>query len=149
LRSSTVEVREACERDAGYVAELLSELGYPTDEATTVERLRRPGELVLVAEDEGQVIGLAVLATSHTLAHAGPIGRLTTLVVNGAHRRQGIAHLLVTTVFERAERLGCEGLELTSGLRAEREAAHAFYEALGFERTSYRYWRPVLSHDPL
>ena len=69
---------------------------------------------------------LAVLATSHTLAHAGPIGRLTTLVVNGAHRRQGIAHLLVTTVFERAERLGCEGLELTSGLRAEREAAHAF-----------------------
>ncbi len=148
VRSSNMRVRSACERDAGDIAELLFELGYPTDESTTVQRLRGSEELMLVAVDECRVIGLAALAISRTLTHAGPIGRLTALVVSAAHRRQGVARLLVTTVLELAERRGCEGLELTSGLRPEREAAHAFYEALGFERSSYRYWRPVRPHDP-
>lgn len=148
VRSSTMQVRSASERDAGGIAQLLCELGYPTDGSTTLKRLGRSDELVLVVEDGDRVIGLAALAISRTLTHAGPIGRLTALVVSAAHRRHGVARLLVTTVLERAERRGCEGLELTSGVRPEREAAHACYEALGFERSSYRYWRPVPSHDP-
>ncbi|MDQ6898305.1 MAG: GNAT family N-acetyltransferase [Candidatus Dormibacteraeota bacterium] len=142
-----MQVRSASQLDAGEIAEPLCELGYPTDEATTMKRLRRSDELVLVAVDQGRLIGLAALATSRTLTHAAPIGRLTALVVSAAHRRHGVARLLVATVLEQAELRGCEGLELTSGLRPEREAAHAFYEALGFERSSYRYWRPVKSPD--
>ena len=32
---------------------------------------------------------------------------------------------------------------LTSGIRPEREAAHRFYEALGYERTSYHFHRTL------
>jgi hypothetical protein len=49
----------------------------------------------------------------------------------------------VKAVLQRARELGCEGVELTSGLRPEREAAHAFNLGFGFERTSYRYWLPL------
>jgi GNAT superfamily N-acetyltransferase len=47
---------------------------------------------------------------------------------------------------EWARNAGCEGIELTSGMRPEREAAHRFYEDLGFQKTSYRFWRPII--DP-
>jgi GNAT superfamily N-acetyltransferase len=140
---TTVRVREVQDRDAREVAALLSELGYPTDEAAAAERLRAKHEHVLVADEGGLVVGLATLATLRTLTRARPIGRLTALVVISTHRRRGVAHRLVDATLERAEQLGCEGLELTSGLRPERQAAHAFYEALGFERTSYRYWRRI------
>lgn len=142
-----MQIREACQRDADDVAELLSELGYPSDGAMVLARLSRPDERVLVAKDDGSAIGLAALAVSHTLTHDAPVGRLTALVVSGTRRRCGVAHLLVATALELAEREGCEGVELTCGLRPERAAAHAFYQRLGFERTSYRYWRPVPQHD--
>jgi hypothetical protein len=42
----------------------------------------------------------------------------------------------------RARACGCRYLEVT-GERAEREAAHAFYEALGLEQVSRRYLKEL------
>lgn len=83
------------------------------------------------------------MTTLQMLTHRRPMGRLTALVVSSAHRRRGVARSLVEAVLQRARDLGREGVELTSGLRPEREAAHAFYLGFGFERTSYRYWLPI------
>ena len=88
-------------------------------------------------------IDLATLTTLQTPTHELPVARLTALVVSWAHRRQGVARVLVTAVLRRARELGREGVELTSGMRSEREAAHAFYLDLGFDRTSHRYWLPL------
>lgn len=136
-------VREASGDDAAGVAALVSELGYPLDEATAVQRIARGTERVLVCEHGGELLGLATVATASLLIYAHPIARLTALVVRASARRQGVGRRLVAESVEVARQLGCEGLELTSGLRPERDDAHRFYEALGFERTSYRYWLPL------
>ena len=70
LRSRSVQVRRACESDAPDVAQLLSEPGYPTDEATALKRLRRLEQRALIAEEDDRVIGPAALAISLTLTHA-------------------------------------------------------------------------------
>ena len=87
-------------------------------------------------------IGLATLTTLQTPTHELPVARLTALVV-GSGPGGGVARVLVTAVLRRARELGREGVELTSGMRSEREAAHAFYLDLGFDRTSHRYWLPL------
>jgi hypothetical protein len=77
-------------RDASAIAELLSELGYPTDGAGAAARLRISPEQVLVAEERGRAIALATIASLHMLTHAHPVCRLTALVVSSAHRRRGL-----------------------------------------------------------
>jgi ribosomal protein S18 acetylase RimI-like enzyme len=72
---------------------------------------------------------------------------MTAMIVGASHRRLGVGRRLVEVAVAHARNEGCDGIELTSGLRPEREAAHRFYEALGFERTSYRYWKGLSSSD--
>lgn len=138
-----MRVREASGDDAADVAALVHELGYPLDEAAAVQRITLGTERVLVAEHDGELLGLATVATASILIYPHPVARLTALVVRASARRQGVGRRLVEETVELARQLGCEGLELTSGLRPERDDAHRFYEALGFARTSYRYWLPL------
>ena len=69
--------------------------------------------------------------------------RLSALVVGEQSRRAGIGRKLVAAVEERARAAGCRYLEVTSGERPEREAAHAFYEAIGLEQVSRRYLKEL------
>ena len=138
-----MRIREASGDDAAEVAALVNELGYPLDEAAAVQRITRGTERVLVAEEDGELLGLATVTTAAILIYAHPIARLTALVVRASARRRGVGRRLVEEAVEVARQLGCEGLELTSGLRPERHDAHRFSEALGFDRTAYRYWLPL------
>ncbi|MGH3023146.1 MAG: hypothetical protein ACRDNI_05775 [Gaiellaceae bacterium] len=49
----------------------------------------------------------------------------------------------MAAVEERAREAGCRYLEVTSGERPEREAAHAFYASLGLEEVSRRYLKEL------
>jgi hypothetical protein len=46
-----------------------------------------------------------------------------------------------------ARNAGCEGIELTSGIRAERELAHKVYEGVSFVRTSCSFWLPLTEDE--
>jgi GNAT superfamily N-acetyltransferase len=137
-----MRVREGVGDDAVEVAALVEELGYPLDPTAAAQRIARGTERILVAEDDARLLGLATVNTAEVLIHAQPIARLNALVVRASARRDGVGRRLVQEAIELARQLGCEGLELTSALRPERHDAHRFYEALGFERTSYRFWLP-------
>lgn len=139
----SVTVRDATTADAAAVAELLGELGYPAPPGEAAKRLRRPGERVLLADSEQLVVGLVALTIGPMLEHARPVARVTALVVRESSRRLGVGRRLMARAEELARDGGCAGIELTSAMRPEREAAHRFYEALGYERTSYRFWRPL------
>jgi ribosomal protein S18 acetylase RimI-like enzyme len=134
-------LREAAAADAGAAAELLAELGYPVSAGQVRARLGRGGERVLLAESAGRALGLLALAIQPQLVHARPVARVTALVVGAGTRRRGVGRRLMERAAELARAGGCEGVELTTAIRPEREEAHRLY-ALGYERTSYRFWLP-------
>jgi GNAT superfamily N-acetyltransferase len=138
-----VRIRDARPEDAEELAGLLAELGYP-DSADRVEsRLRglaaTAGSFVVVAEEADRLVGAASASVVPLLHEDGSWCRLSALVVAEGSRRAGIGRALVGEVEGRARTAGCRYLELTSGERAGREAAHAFYEALGLGQVSRRY----------
>ncbi|HYY04588.1 MAG TPA: GNAT family N-acetyltransferase [Gaiellaceae bacterium] len=133
-------IREVQTEDASAIARLLTELGYPVavdDVLPRLERLRECGDLVLIAEVDGDVAGLAQLHVSPSIEYDRPAAKLGALVVQERHRRSGIGRALVGAIEAEARSRGCGLLFLTT---AERRAdAHAFYARLGFERTGRRY----------
>jgi N-acetylglutamate synthase-like GNAT family acetyltransferase len=143
--SGGVEVRGAEGDDAAAVARLLGELGYPSAPERVAVRLARlvddPRSRVLVAERSGEVAGVAAWHAMPSLAHDEPACRLFALVVGERWRRSGIATALVRQVEQQAARAGCRHVELTT--RDERYDAHAFYERLGYERTSQKFTKPL------
>lgn len=70
--------------------------------------------------------------------------RVTSLSVTAPARRRGVARTLVNEAERRAIDLGASVIEVGSGRRPERAAAHRFYPALGFEDANdvaARYWK--------
>jgi GNAT superfamily N-acetyltransferase len=138
-----VSLREARPEDAPALAGLLAELGYPNSVEPLRARLRAfgadPRSFVVVAADGDRLVGFASASVLPLLHEDGSWCRLSALVVGEGSRRAGLGRELVAEVEERARAAGCRYLEVTSGERPEREAAHAFYEVLGLEQVSRRY----------
>jgi GNAT superfamily N-acetyltransferase len=139
-----VTIRDAGPADAGAIANLLGQLGYPTDPGVVPARLERlaiVGDRVVVAEAEGEVAGLAHLQVTPAIEHDRPAAKIGALVVEESHRGAGIGRALVDTLAAEARARGCGVLFLTTAER--RDDAHAFYERAGLERTGRRYSRTL------
>ena len=138
------KVREAKPADAQAISALLDELGYQVGAADVrrrLEALRKGRQPALIAERERVVVGCATWHVTAVIHRPRPVGRITMLVVAKALRGEGIGTLLVEEAAERLKEQGCGLLEVTSNIKRMR--AHAFYEGLGFERTSYRFARKL------
>jgi GNAT superfamily N-acetyltransferase len=133
-------IRDACAEDAAAIADLLGQLGYPAETDAVRPRLQRlaeAGDRLVVAEVDGEVVGLASLHVSPSLEYDEPAGKLAALVVAERHRGTGVGRALVEAMEAEARTRGCGAFFLTT---AERRAdAHAFYERLGLEYTGRRY----------
>jgi GNAT superfamily N-acetyltransferase len=142
-----VRIRDARAGDAPGLARLLAELGYPDDEERVLARAEafggHAGSFLLVAEDEEELAGLASATVVPLLHEDGSWCRLSALVVGSGHRRRGIARALVAEAERRALESGCRYLEVTTGERPGRDAAHAFYESVGLEQVSRRYLKEL------
>jgi GNAT superfamily N-acetyltransferase len=142
-----MRIREAGAGDAPALAALLGELGYPGEPERVAARVEEiegdPGSLILVAEADGAIVGVASATAMPLLHEDGRWCRLSALVVAEGRRRSGAGRRLVEEVEARARDWGCRYLEVTSGERVEREAAHAFYEALGLRQVSRRYLKEL------
>lgn len=140
----TLVIRDAGAADAGVLAALIAALGYDVREAEVRERLAAldaAGLNALVAELDGAVIGCLTLSTMRVLHRPKPVGRISMLVVDESRRGAGIGARLVAAAEARLRAMGCGLIEVTSNAR--REPAHAFYERLGYERTSFRFARAL------
>lgn len=127
-------------KDAPEIARLLTVLGHPTTESEVL--LRWPewsdqANSALVAERaNGTLAALATLHQTFVLHRPRPVGRITAMVVDAADRGKGLGRAVVRAAEVELGRVGCGLLEITSNLR--RADAHAFYERVGYERTSVR-----------
>lgn len=123
----------AGETDAGRIAALSGQLGYPAAEEDVLGRLRaigqRPDHAVFVAEAAGRVVGwvhVYTVATMESPAHA----EIGGLVVDEAHRGRGIGRALMQRAEAWARDAGLGMVRLRSNvIRAE---AHDFYERIGY-----------------
>jgi ribosomal protein S18 acetylase RimI-like enzyme len=132
-------VREARPKDAEPVARLIVALGYDVTAAEVKQRLatlKKAGGPALVAE-RGDIAGVLTTHITQVLHRPRPVGRITMMVVAERLRGQGIGTALVAEAEKRLAAKGCGLVEVTSNARRLR--AHAFYERLGYERTSYRF----------
>lgn len=145
IAANALTYREATPDDCDDVAELLRQLGAAgvVDGAEARRRLERGLEAVFVAVDaDGRVWGFVAVKDELYFGHARPLAHVTAIAVHDAARRTGIGRGLMQRVAEFARSKRCSGVELTSGINPRREAAHHFYQSLGYVRTSYRYWLP-------
>jgi GNAT superfamily N-acetyltransferase len=140
----TPKIREAKPSDAARLVELIDELGHEIDEKSVrrnLTRLKKSGELPLVATLGKQVVGLVGRHAMATIHRPAPVGRIPILVVTAKARGQDIGRMLIEAVEQWCARQGCAIVEVTSNDR--RGEAHAFYRHLGYERTSLRFMKKL------
>lgn len=138
-REPKLVIRDARPKDSAAIAGLVTALGYETGEADVRKRLaalKKAGEPALVAERDA-LLGCLTLHITPVLHRPRPVGRITLLVVAEKSRGQGIGAALVAEAEKRLTAKGAGMVEVTSNVKRLR--AHAFYERLGYERTSYRF----------
>jgi GNAT superfamily N-acetyltransferase len=142
-----MEIRDARPADAEGLAALLAELGYPAEPVVVAARVERlasdSGSRVLVADTGGELVGFASLTVMPLLHEDGCWARISSFVVAESHRRRGIGRALLAVAEDEARHRGCRFAEVTSGERADREAAHRFYAAQGYEQVSRRFLREL------
>jgi N-acetylglutamate synthase-like GNAT family acetyltransferase len=140
-----VELRPARADDAGRIAELLGQLGYPASPEEAGRRLQvmadSDADEVWVAERENTVVGLVAIHISAALEYDGDVAKVGAIVVDEAARRQGVGEQLMALAEREARDRGCVLLFLTTAER--RVEAHRFYRRLGFDETGRRFAKPL------
>jgi ribosomal protein S18 acetylase RimI-like enzyme len=100
-----------------------------------VSQLKRPDSVVLVAERAGEVLGYAYagLEGNDWLALRGPAGVLHDLLVDPAHRGQGVGRALLEAAVEALVSRGAPRIVLSTAER--NEAAQRLFAGAAFRRT--------------
>ena len=98
---------------------------------------------VLVAEDDGRILGTIMLAAgaSTELADSARTADIRALAVAPDSQGRGIGRLLLRSAVSRAAAAGLRRLLLST--RPDMRAAHHLYETEGFTRAPDLDWQPV------
>lgn len=145
--SVEIEIRKAGATDTKAIARLIDQLGYPVSGAEVPARIARLSNndraSVLVAQRDGEVVGLATVHVLSVLNRARDVAWLTLLVVDESARRSGVGRRLVDAVEQFARESNCERLSVTT--HESRKDAHEFYARIGLERTGRRFGKMLAS----
>jgi ribosomal protein S18 acetylase RimI-like enzyme len=136
-----MRIREATIEDSAIIAQLMAQLieasGYgdwqvsPEQIEESLRKMANSDDYqVLLAEDEGQVVGLLSLSFRHTLFHPAPSALIDELVVERGYRRRGVGQQLMAEAIERCRAAGCCEIEVST--ERSNEAAQKFYRQHGF-----------------
>ena len=139
-----IRIRRATNEDAAALAELIATLGHTAPAADMPGRIAAVEASlgkVLVAVNGARVVGMLSVQQLVLIHRTTPIAFVSTLAVREDARRGGIGRALVREAETLAREWGCETIELTS--RNDRQVAHRFWEALGFEARSRKFVRAV------
>jgi GNAT superfamily N-acetyltransferase len=143
---NTIEIREARRGDVAAIVALLADdpLGQSREENTDPlpqsyfrafdEIADQRGNLLLVADMDGRVIGCLQLTMIPGLTRAGmKRGQIEGVRVAPSQRGHGLGERLIRHAIGIARAAGCGLVQLTTD--KSRPDAHRFYEGLGFVAT--------------
>jgi GNAT superfamily N-acetyltransferase len=133
--SLKTKVRRARPADATQLAELTTQLGYPTTPAAVSRMLRKMKtgwqNALFVAESPGSgVVGWVHVSVAHLL-ETGTRAEINGLIVSDSQRGSGIGALLLDTAESWAQKHGAREMSVRS--KVERERAHQFYLRQGYD----------------
>jgi GNAT superfamily N-acetyltransferase len=155
---TTATIRDARAGDLPRLLELYLQLSessqYPEDDIRPVTdahyaALQRidgdPNVRVLVAEEDGQIVGTLALYVMPNLSHGGrPFANVENVVVDASQRGTGLGKQLMAEAERIAQEADCYKVGLTSNIK--RAPAHAFYETIGYVHTHKGFTRYVEEH---
>ena len=131
-----ITFRKASANDSLEIAQLSSQLGYPTKENQIIERLikilAQEDHIVYVAEYTGKVIGW-VHVHARYLIESHPCIEISGLIVDSHFRGQSIGKKLVNYCEDWAISLGFEEIQVRTN--EKRLETLKFYDNIGFEHT--------------
>jgi GNAT superfamily N-acetyltransferase len=137
---ATVTLRTATLEDASAIAELITELGYPTApdamHARLTALLTEPQHATFVAVADGRLVGVTGVRVERGFEIDGVYGRLLVLVVAADARGAGIGAQLVEAANAWAAANGAAQIVVNTA--THRTRAHQFYERCGYQRTGIR-----------
>ena len=141
-----IVIREAAESDLAAILRAYAESGIESGAGFTVEEAREhfacfrayPYYRIFVAEAGDAIAGTYALMIMDNLAKRGArSGVVEDVAVMPAWQGRGIGRAMMQHARAQCRAAGCYKLSLSSNLK--REAAHRFYENLGFERHGYSF----------
>ena len=130
----TPTIRQATQDDAATLADLVTQLGYPSRTEQMVTRLAKllPGEqALLVAEIDAAVVGM-VHVNRWANVVLDDMAEIMALVVDNKWRSQGIGRALLLAAEEWAREQACSTLQVRTNI--VRQRAHGFYFCHGFRQ---------------
>ena len=138
--------REATEADLPSILSLYAQLGQDDGTVLSLEEARSvfarlktyPDYRIYVACDRGRTVGTFAILIMDNIGHRGaPSAILEDVVVEEGMRGQGIGTQMMADAGNLCREKGCYKMVFSSN--RNREAAHRFYELLGFEKHGYSF----------
>lgn len=131
-------IRPAFDDDVPAIASLIGELGYPISLMDMRNRFdfvtASANDEILVAEVDGEVVGLVGVRVAEPIHRVGRVGEVTALVVASAQKRRGIGSALLARAEEWLTARGADTVGVHAG-NHRKDEAHRFYTAQGYEAT--------------
>ncbi len=127
-----MRIRDATADDVAAMADLATQLGYPSQPEEMYRRLtalQSERSAVLVALAHSNVVGLVQVSLEPTMLVEAR-ATIDALVVDGQHQGEGVGRALLSAAESWAANRGCLGMCVRSNIK--RQGAHAFYRKLGY-----------------
>lgn len=99
--------------------------------------IKSKNNFIYVAEDKNKVIGFVTFSVRLVIRYPKPIAELDELFILPEYRRKGVGNMLMCKVLSKAKELNCHRLFIETHYK--HEAAHKFYESLGFTNYGYHF----------
>lgn len=141
-----IEIQEAKDEDLPAILSLYAQPNIDNGKVLSAEEAQKiftriksyPNYKIFVAKAEGETVGTFALLIMDNLAHMGaPSGIVEEVAVHPNWQGKGIGKQMMEFAMNRCREMGCYKLALSSNLK--REAAHHFYESLGFQKHGYSF----------
>jgi N-acetylglutamate synthase-like GNAT family acetyltransferase len=141
--NSSVKIRQAKQADIDGMAQLLSQLfSIEADFVVDEEKQRRGlqmlldamGAYVLIAEEQGSVIGMATVQVLVSTAEGGYVGLVEDVVVDSGYRDKGVGAAMLDGLRSWAQDNGLTRLQLAAD--KDNKSALEFYAGKGWEQTN-------------
>lgn len=130
-------IKEATTNDISNITYLIHMLAIdgdfesPLTDDYALEFLSHSGCGVLLAECDGQIVGMLSYTVQPNLFHAGDTCTIQELVVDAKYRNRGIGSALINTILEKAEQSGFK--EVSISAMPDNLKAITLYRSLGLD----------------
>lgn len=138
---NSILIRKAVVQDVSCIQLLMKELGYSIEQRDLESRIAiyyGPDDVVLLAEDRGEVIGFLSFHIIPLFHEPAYLGRITAMSISSKRQREGVGKALLENLDIHARERGCTRIEVTSGDH-RKDHAHLFYQSCGYVKDSRRF----------